>query len=81
MGFRKCSLIIFGSVSLFPQIAMAYIGPGVGLSAIGTVIALLGAIVLGIVGFVWYPVKRLLKARKKQAAVKSTEEDNASDKS
>jgi len=48
-----------------PQSALAYIGPGAGLSAIGTVIGLIGAILLAIVGFVWYPVKRLLKTRKK----------------
>ena len=42
-----------------PGIALAYIGPGAGITAIGTVIALLGAILLAIVGFVWYPVKRL----------------------
>ena len=42
-----------------PQSAEAYIGPGAGISAIGTVIALIGAILLAIVGFVWYPIKRL----------------------
>ena len=51
--------------SFVPQVALAYIGPGAGLSAIGTLIALVGAVLLAIVGFVWYPVKRLLKGRKK----------------
>lgn len=45
---------------LSPVDAHAYIGPGVGLTAIGTVLAFLGAIVFAIVGFVWYPIKRLL---------------------
>jgi hypothetical protein len=45
--------------------AAAYIGPGAGLGAIGTVIAVIGAILLMIVGFVWYPIKRLLKRGKK----------------
>jgi hypothetical protein len=40
--------------------AQAYIGPGVGMSAIGTVVAFIGAIVFAIVGFVWYPIKRLI---------------------
>ena len=39
--------------------AEAYIGPGAGISVIGTIIAFLAAIVFAIVGFVWYPVKRL----------------------
>ena len=47
--------------------AAAYIGPGAGLGAIGTVIAVVGAILLMIVGFVWYPLKRLLKKRKNTA--------------
>lgn len=42
-----------------PGIALAYIGPGAGITAIGTAIALIGAILLAIVGFVWYPIKRL----------------------
>lgn len=45
--------------------AAAYIGPGAGMGAIGTVIAVIGAILLMIVGFVWYPVKRMLKRGKK----------------
>ena len=34
------------------------------MGAIGTVVAVLGAVLLMIVGFIWYPVKRLLKRRK-----------------
>lgn len=44
--------------------AAAYIGPGAGIGALGTVIALFGALAMLIVGFVWYPVKRMLKSRK-----------------
>ena len=44
---------------LFSQAALAYIGPGAGLTVIGTVIALIGAVLLAIVGFIWYPIKRL----------------------
>ena len=54
-------------LALAPQLAYAYIGPGAGITAIGTVIALIGAVLLAIVGFVWYPVKRFrarLKERK-----------------
>lgn len=49
---------------LAPCLAHAYVGPGAGLSAIGSVLALIGAVLLMVVGFVWYPVKRLLKRRK-----------------
>lgn len=48
--------------------AHAYIGPGAGLSVIGSALALIGALVLMIVGFFWYPIKRIMKRRKPAAA-------------
>ncbi|MEX2493372.1 MAG: hypothetical protein WD425_16590 [Nitrospirales bacterium] len=45
---------------LTPQSVFAYVGPGAGLSVIGTIVALIVAIILAIVGFIWYPVKRIL---------------------
>jgi len=62
---------ITSMLTVAPQIAYAYIGPGAGITAIGTVIALIGAVLLAIVGFVWYPVKRFrakLKERKQAGA-------------
>ena len=47
--------------TVLPNFALAYIGPGAGLSAIGTFLAVVGAAILLIVGFVWYPAKRLLR--------------------
>lgn len=52
----------------FAAAAEAYIGPGAGLTAIGTVLALIGAVVLAVFGFVWYPIKRLMaRLRAKRA--------------
>ncbi len=50
--------------------AFAYIGPGAGISAIGTFFAVIGAVVLLIVGFLWYPVKRMLRKKKAPAQAK-----------
>jgi hypothetical protein len=64
---RRLSISVVAALAaacLVAPAAHAYIGPGAGLTAIGTVIALLGGIVLGIVGFVWYPIKRLLRRRR-----------------
>lgn len=47
--------------------AQAYIGPGAGLTAIGTLLALVSALFLAIVGFVWYPVRRLMRKRRAAA--------------
>lgn len=41
---------------------LAYLGPGGALSAIGSFLALLAAVVLALVGFVWLPLKRMLRA-------------------
>ena len=59
------SLAVAALLLAAPQTAEAYIGPGAGISMIGTVIALIGAILLAIVGFVWYPIKRLRAKNKK----------------
>lgn len=69
----KAILVIAGTL-LLPSTAAAYVGPGAGLSAIGSLLALIAAIILAIVGFIWYPLKRLMKKRKK----KSVEDDNQS---
>ncbi len=52
------------AATIIPATAHAYVGPGAGLTAIGTVIALLAALILAVVGFVWYPVKRLMAKRR-----------------
>lgn len=44
--------------------AYAYVGPGLGLSVIGTILALITGFFLAVAGFVWYPVKRLLRKRR-----------------
>ena len=59
-----------------PNLALAYIGPGAGLGAIGTFLAVIGATLLLIVGFVWYPVKRLLRWLK---ARKNADENESAD--
>jgi len=61
---------------VFPNLALAYIGPGAGLGAIGTFLAVVGALLLLIVGFVWYPVKRLLRWLK---ARKNADENESAD--
>ena len=61
------SLMVTALLLTGPQDAGAYVGPGAGLAAIGTVIALIGGILLAIVAFLWFPIKRLLaKIRQKR---------------
>lgn len=51
----------FAAVLLFSTPAFAYVGPGAGLTAIGTMIAVVAVVVLALAGFVWYPLKRILR--------------------
>jgi hypothetical protein len=48
---------------VLPVLSHAYVGPGLGLSAIGSILAFIGAIFLLIIGSLWYPIKRLLKGK------------------
>lgn len=52
------SIIAVGFISIFPLTATAYVGPGGVLSGIGSVIALIFAIIVAFIGFLWYPIKR-----------------------
>lgn len=71
----KCVLggLVLWSACLLSSTAHAYIGPGAGISAVGTLLALVGVVVLSVLGFVWYPLKRLIRGlrggRKGQADI------------
>jgi len=45
-----------------PEVAHAYGGPGSVISGIGTFLALLGALLAALFGFIWYPLKRLYQS-------------------
>ncbi|AGF78519.1 hypothetical protein UWK_01969 [Desulfocapsa sulfexigens DSM 10523] len=51
------------SFVFIPATAFAYVGPGTGLSAIGSLLALIFAVVVAILGFLWFPIKRLLRKK------------------
>lgn len=44
--------------------ALSYIGPGAGLTAIGAFLAAVAGVIIAIFGFVWYPIKRLLRKKR-----------------
>jgi biopolymer transport protein ExbB/TolQ len=60
---------------LLAEPAMAYIGPGIGVGMIATVLGILTAIVLAIFAVFWYPVKRLLRRNSRQK-IKTTAEQS-----
>jgi hypothetical protein len=52
-------------VFVLPRSGYSYVGPGTGLTGLGSLFALLAAVFVAIAGFVWFPVKRLLNKWKK----------------
>jgi hypothetical protein len=60
----RCVLMII-LVCLISRPAAAYIGPGAGLSAIGAVLAIIAAVIVAIFGFLWYPIRRLMRNMRK----------------
>lgn len=82
---RSTSRFLFILFTLWiPVAANAYIGPGIGLSTIGSVLAFIGVVVLFLVGFLWYPIKRVFGRRTedcKQGAKSSDQLDGDSDES
>jgi hypothetical protein len=68
---QRTWLLALALAAGFATPAHAYVGPGAGLSAIGTLLALLAACFLAFIGFVWYPIKRLLRRGKAGASDKA----------
>lgn len=59
-------MLLLASVALVavPGTAAAYVGPGLGLGAIAAFFGAVFAVLLAIVGVVWYPIKRLFSRRR-----------------
>jgi hypothetical protein len=68
MNTSRIAVLTLGFLMALASPAVAYIGPGAGLTAIGAALAFVGALLLAIVGFIWYPIKRLLRARARKTS-------------
>ena len=72
--------LVIGLVAVIaPATAFAYVGPGAGITAIGSVLALLVGGFLAIVGFIWYPIKRFFRGRSGKAAGDNLAEKNTAE--
>tara|TARA_X000000950_G_scaffold111758_1_gene140751 strand:+ start:1453 stop:1674 length:222 start_codon:yes stop_codon:yes gene_type:complete len=56
--------ILFISLFLISLPSYAYIGPGMGGGVIAAIVGFFAAILLGLWGILYYPIKRALKKRK-----------------
>ena len=70
--------IILLILTLASASAHAYVGPGLGLGVLGALFGAILTVLLAVFGVFWYPIKRLLKKKKKNEKQKS--EEPATDK-
>ena len=54
--------------------AFAYVGPGAGLGLIGSLFAVIAVFILALVGLVVFPLRVIMKRRRKSAAPVAAEE-------
>jgi len=52
---------------------LAYVGPGAGLGMIGSLLAVLAAVVIGVIGLVLYPITLIRKMLRKQKVTQPAE--------
>ncbi len=57
-------LLIYILISLISYPTYSYVGPGMGGGVIAALIGFLAAIIIGIWGIIYYPIKRALKRKK-----------------
>jgi hypothetical protein len=67
MQARLAVLAAIGAM-MAPVPALAYVGPGAGLSMIGSLIAVVVALLVAVLGLLLFPVRMLLKRRRARAA-------------
>jgi membrane protein implicated in regulation of membrane protease activity len=58
------AVLAIGAMLVLASPAAAYIGPGAGLGAFALTIGLVLAVVLLLAGFLWYPLKRMMRRGK-----------------
>jgi len=69
--------ILFLSLSLISLPSYAYIGPGMSGGVIAAIVSFFAAILLGLWGILYYPIKRALKKRKdKKMSLKDSNDDS-----
>ena len=69
--------ILFFSLFLISLPSYAYIGPGMGGGVIAAIVGFFAAILLGLWGILYYPIKRALKIRKdKKMSLKNSNDES-----
>ena len=70
-------LVMFLYLFLIPLKSYAYIGPGMGGGVIAAIIGFFAAILLGLWGILYYPIKRALKKRRENRVLLKDNDDES----
>ncbi len=62
---RYFILLIFAFILLDPNMAQAYIGPGLGAGTVAIILGFFGSIFLALFAVLWYPLKRIIQKIKR----------------
>ena len=60
-------ILLFLAAMLASTSAAAYMGPGAGLGMIGSLFAVVGAVIIAVLGIIVLPVRMIMKKRRKAA--------------
>lgn len=71
--FIVAALLLLSSATAF-----AYVGPGAGISVLGSLLGILATIVLAIVAIVLWPIRKIMKRRKATTPGSETVESSSS---
>ena len=66
MKINRLIIVAVCILLLFPMSVMAYLGPGAAVSSIGALLAAIAGIIVAIFGFLWYPIRRLIRRLKQK---------------
>ncbi|MDA9799336.1 hypothetical protein N9C39_11380 [Luminiphilus sp.] len=63
----KLKLFLGVILGLLTLPAQAYLGPGMGAGALGVFFGIIASVLIAIFAVVWFPIKRYLRSRKRNA--------------
>jgi hypothetical protein len=62
---------------VFAPAAVAYVGPGAGLGVLGAMLAILTAVLATVVGLIVWPVRMIMRRRRRNAETRDSAADSA----
>lgn len=75
---RRVAIPVAVASVFLPDVALAYVGPGAGLAFLGSLLAVVFAVLIALVAFIVFPIRLLIRAIKARRATAMSEAPAAS---